>query len=533
VRRHPLRMLFLSLGLAALAACQGRCFGGAKPQQQGGPDLADPAEPSFAKEAVSYCRERSPVPRQAQVQLLIDASGSMNGFTASMPSLVTWVEHAISGLRGSSLNLAGLRTCQFNQRGGLFGCASSAALSQYAPASETNLHKAIRAALDADLTFIVTDGVAATGVGGDADCATGVDAACVARALSETIMPEHSGGEGESLLGRGPAEPGIWVLPLVTTYEGRFFSEEAISPQDFDPNTTIEQIRSQVEKETVVQDPRLGSDNRLNYFYRGPKALLLIIIARWEGLGRDAVWSLWDQARLRGVTQLKAMREFSTGVGSLPPVEVYPGFLNRIRFESLVPTDEPSEHSGTLDVAFMPGESRGSIRLDCPPASSGEGVYILKGAARWRRQQSAACVPIQQLPAYSLRLESLRGEADKKDIETIVRDYQKEVTEETIRLDLVCGTAPRRPCESQPVTARWNALRDYDRTAAGLAAGETSGSALASVLDTSTAQPSREPHRIYGLAATLQSFYELVGGGASRLALADLEICNGSAQSAP
>jgi len=280
-----------------------------------------------------------------------------------------------------------------------------------------------------------------------------------------------------------------------------------------------------------VQDPRVGSDGRLNFFYRGPKALLLIVIARQDEFGRDAVWSLWSQARLHGVTQLGDMKEFSSGISTLPPIEIYPGFLNRVRFENkdnLKATDEPSEHRGTMDVAFVPSESRSSIRLDCPPGSPGEGVYILKGERRGR-QQTAACVPIQQLPAYSLRLEPLRGESDKDDLGTIVRSYRQEGNEETLRLDLACGAGPSRPCDGRSVPIRWNALRDYDRTSAAIAAAETGGIALASVREASTAQPSREPHRIFGLAATLQSFYDLVSGSARRLSLADLEVCNGKA----
>jgi hypothetical protein len=517
VSRSPLRLTLLTCGLLALAACQGNCLGRAKPPNGGTAQSASSTDPTFSAEPVSYCRERSMAPPQATVQILVDGSGSMNGVTANVPDLVDWISHALSGLRGSSLEVASLRTCQFNQREGIFGCGSSAALQSYAPASETNLHQAIRAALDADLTFIVTDGVAATGSGGDADCASGVDAACVARALSDAVQPETGQDEG----------PGVWIFPLVTTYDGRLFTEEMISPNDFDPRATMDAIRDQLEKETVVRDPRLGSDGRLHFFYQGPRALLLIVIGRPANLGRDAVWSLWNQTSLQGVTRLESMKEFSSGIATLPPLEVYPGYLNQIRFESLKPTDEPSEHSGTMDVAFSASGSRPSVRIDCPPNGSGEGVYVLKGGRR-ERQHSATCVPIRQLPAYSLLLEPSRERADAGDLGTLIRSYQAQESEEILRLDLTCGASPRRPCESHPIPVRWNALRDYGHTAAAIAAAETGGIALASIKEASTLQPSREPHRVFGLAPVLQSFYELVEPDARRLPLADLEFCNGS-----
>lgn len=528
--RKTLRLACLGLGLVVLAACQGRC-GRPKPPQNGhNPEVSGSTEPTFAAEAVSYCREKAGAPRPARVQLLVDASGSMNGFTASLPTLLTWVEHTISGLRGSSLELAGRETCQFNQRGGVFGCTSAVALPGYKPSSDTNLHQAIRRARDADLTFIVTDGVAATGVGGDEDCATGVDAACVARALREAILPGSGGGDEASASGgSGEIDPGIWVLPLVTTFAGTLYTEEAISLQEFDPQATMEEIQAQLEKETVVQKPELGPDGRLFFHYQGPKALLLIVIARDQRLGRDAVWSFWNQASLREVKRLERLRDFSGGIGSLPAIEVYPGYLSRIRFVSLQPTDEPSEHSGTLDVAFVPGERKSQLRLDCPLDGSGEGVFLLQGEQRDGTPRGS-CVPIQQLPASSIRLESARERSDQADLDTIIRGYRREGGKEVLRLDLACGSGPRRLCGDNPVPVQWNAWRDYSRTAEGLASGESGGAALASLLDTSTAEPHREPHRIFGLAATLQSFYELVGQEARRLTLAELEVCNGGGQ---
>lgn len=523
----------LGLGLVVIVACQGRCVRPRPSKSSNRPGVSGSTAPTFSAEAVPYCRERSGTPRPARVQLLVDASGSMNGFTASMPTLMAWVEHSISGLRGSSLELVSLETCQFNQREGVFGCRSAMALPDYKPSSDTNLDQAIRRARDVDLTFIITDGVAATGVGGGADCASGVDAACVARALRESVLPGDGKGDGseEGFSGGGGTDPGIWVLPLVATFDGTFYTEEHISLHEFDPQKTMEEIQAQLEKETVVREPRQGNDGALHFYYRGPKALLLIVIARDHELGRDAVWSFWNQAPLREVKLLARLRDYSTGVGSLPAIEVYPGFLNRLRFTSLDPTDEPKEHSGTLDATFQLGEGRSRLRLDCPPNGSGEGVFLLQGEQR-DRPQSGTCVSIQQLPAYSLRLEASREKADKADLDTIIRGYHRhEGTKEVLRLDLACGAGgPRRSCGSNPVSVQWNAWRDYGRTAEGIAAGESGAAALSSILATSTTKPSREPHRVFGLAATLQSFYELVEQDARRLTLAELEVCNGGAQ---
>lgn len=526
--RGTLRLTCLGLGLAILAACQGRC-GRPRPSQNGSaPEVSNSAEPTFSAESVLYCQEPAGKPQPARVQLLVDASGSMNGFTSSLPALLTWVEHTISGLRGNSLELMGRETCQFNQQGGVFGCSPAVALPGYRPASDTNLHRAIRKASDADLTFIVTDGVAATGMGGDADCATGVDATCVARALKQAILPGISGGDEASASGEAGeiVDPGIWILPLVTTFTGTLYTEEAITPQEFDPQATMDEIEAQLEKETKVQEPGVGRDGRLFFRYQGPKALLLIVIARDHELGRDAIRSFWNQAPLRGVKRLEHLRDYSSGIGSLPAMEVYPGFLDRIRFTSFEPTDEPGEHTGTLDVAFEPDEIKSRLRLDCPPNGSGEGVFLLQSERR-DQPHSGACVPIQQLPASSLRLEAARERSDREDLATIVRGYRREGGKDILRLDLVCGAGPRRPCGANPVPVQWNAWRDYGRTAEGIASGESDGVALASLLEISTAEPHREPHRVFGLAATLQSFYGLVEQEARRLTLAELEICNG------
>lgn len=518
----------LTLGLAVFASCQGPCTSRRLPKPAAPNGIASTVS-TFSQEPVSYCRERRAALSPVRVQLLLDASGSMNGLTGAMPAVVDWIEHAVSGLRGTSIELSSARTCQFSQRMGVAECVSGITLQNYHPQSDTNLHRAIRsAAVDADLTFVITDGVAATGVGGDADCASGVDAACVARALSATVEPAVSDSESGAAFAAPAGDPGIWLLPLLAPFAGTFYTEEPIRLEDFDADATIAGIRTEIERETKIQGMRVGRDGRLNFYYEGPKALLLVIIARRQDLGRDAIASLANQTKLRGVKSAREIKDFAGGIASLPAIEVYPGFLNPVRFDKLEPVDEHGEHKGPLDVAYEAGQQRGTVRLDCPPSRPSRGAFLLHPQKRGG-SQSGSCVPILQLSAFSLRLEPYRT-SDQGSLDRLLSGYR--LTEgDALRLELACGYGEPRPCSKAPVLTRWVAVRDYARPAAALADGEGGSPALENVLALSTSRPSLEPHRIFGLAPALQAFYDLTAAKGTRsLTLADFQICNGAGQ---
>jgi hypothetical protein len=319
--------------------------------------------------------------------------------------------------------------------------------------------------------------------------------------------------------------PGIWMMPLVAQYSGVFYSEEAIAPASFDSKKTEDHVKLQDDMDVRVADPQKGSDGRLSFTYQGPKALVLIVIARSATLGRDAVAALWGEMSAQSVVRLTQLKQFRGGLAGLQPIEVYPGYLRRLHFEGVERSDVPAEHSGTLDVAWSPGESLDTLRLDCPANGAGQGVYFLTG-----RPESSAeghgCVPILMVPPYSYRLPALHS-SDESDLRGMVRGFRHDETATTLRLRLACSGTQQRACDAA-IAVRWEAVLDYRRAADGLVETAADSPALRLVQATSTESPSREPHRIFGFAPILAAFYGANAGDRQRLALATFGVCSGA-----
>jgi hypothetical protein len=508
------------VGFTLVMASCGR-FCGRRPQDNpglGGTNSAD--SPLFMNKPVTFCWERPLNLRRGSAQILVDSSGSMTGFSETTPQIVTWMQHAISQVQQSSMAVENSRLCQFNQRIGIADCTPAGRqLAQFKAFGNTNLHDAIRSAKDYGLTFILTDGVAATGGLGGGDCANGVDAACVARALKEVVHNRTTTGEA--------LDAGIWVMPLLANYNGPFYTEEQIATTDFRPEETINQIRADIEGEAVIQNPRTDSNGRLEFNYRGPRALLLIVIARWSDVGRNATQALWERSEYMSVRRIEGMKGFSSGIATFLPIELYPGFLNQVAWKNLQEPQDPSETKGTMDAVLKVETKNAAIGLTCPQKDTGEAVYRLSGVTTEVGRVSG-CVPIRMLSAFDFRFRTAQ-EKDQDALSQFLTSYQRSGDSYTeLRLNLACTMSSPRPCDTNPITAQWTAFVNYMGAADGLASGDESQLVHQQVKNISTVSPSLEPHRIYAFSTTLENFYREVGKEQRGIVLANLNICHGS-----
>jgi len=506
------------VGMTLVAASCGRSCGRRAP----GNGLEDPGSPSaplFMNKPVTFCWERPLNLRRGDAQILVDSSGSMSGFSQAIPPLVTWIQHGISQVQQSSMTVENARLCQFNQRIGIADCTPSGRqLTQFKAFGNTNLHDAIRSAKDYALTFILTDGVAATGGLGSGDCANGVDAACVARSLKEVVNFRATTGED--------LDTGIWVMPLLANYNGAFYTEEQIAIADFRSEETIKQIRSDVEAEAVIQNPRTDSNGRLEFDYRGPRALLLIVIARWSDVGRNATQALWERSEYMSVRRIEGMKEFTSGIATFTPIELYPGFLNKVTWQAMQEPQDASEIKGTIDAVLKPEDKNPTIEVICPQNDTGEAVYRLSGVTAEAGRVSG-CVPLRMLPAFDFRFRTAR-EDDQDTLAQFLTSYQRSGDAYTeLRLNLACSMSHPRPCESNPVAAQWTASINYMGAAEGLASGARSQTVHQQVKNISTVSPNREPHRVYAFSTTLENFYREIGKEQRDIVLANLNICHG------
>ncbi|MBZ5538178.1 MAG: hypothetical protein LAO31_19670 [Acidobacteriia bacterium] len=503
-------LLLLLVTMASCRGCASRKIDEGKTGQ-----YEDALAPLFVDAPVSFCRKNPVQPKRGKVQILIDSSGSLIGFQHTIAPLANWIKNSFSGLRESMIDPVASSVCQFDQNKGISNCTDfNQPLGPYRPSGDTNLHDAFRASRDNDLTFILTDGVAATGSRGSGDCAGGVDAACVARAMKDAMHAQSLEGDD--------VDRGLWIFPVVAQYDGTFFTEQPISPTAFQPNETIRRIRSDsdVGAQVGIQNPHVSADGNLVFQYRGPRMILLIVIARWADLGRAAVQSLWERAEFLGIRRIDQMRAYSSGLATLLPIEVYPGFLNPVRWQKLAERDS----RGTIDVVLKPVLDKSSITIQCPKSAQGEGDFSLTSSPL-NEGQVAGCVPIRLLPAINLRLRPVRDE-DATDLSKFVKDYgQQKGSYSDLALHLACTPELARPCNSNPIVTQWTGYMNYEAAANCLASPECHSPSLSLIKDLSTSNASIEPHRIFGLTDTVRVFFQDISDDKRSIVLGTLDVC--------
>lgn len=482
----------------------------------------DSASLVYMEQPVKFCWRRPARPWSGGAQILLDSSGSMGGFRRTVPPLVNWLQHGISRLQTSTLNITGSRLCHFSegfvQSRGLGNCAEiGAPASRFEPAYNTNVHMAIASAKDYGLTMIVTDGVAAsTGGRASDDCANGVDASCVARALRDVVSTQGSQPEGINW--------GVWVIPLAANYDGLFYTEEPIAPASFDATLTQQKVRNETGVQPLIQNPSQGRDGRLNFNYRGPRLMLLIVIARWADLGRSAVEALWERMEglgIRRASNLQDLAALSDRIAAFPPIEMYPGFVDRVEWNALEASEEAGESRGTMDVYFA--KEKQAIEMTCPAGETGAGIYHLSGKSP-DAERVSGCVGIRVIPPFTFELQAA-GQDD--DLTQFVQDFaRQDNSADRLRLALACDMSSPRPCPNNPFIAQWVGLMRYEKAADVLASGGDYHTVLRHIMEISTRHPNAEPHRIYGFADTLEAFYREMSSEQQSVIAGELQFCH-------
>lgn len=497
-------VLLLIVGIAVLAFLPNHTkTNGSSKRPDDAPDIVTMSEP------VAYCPPLSQSIPHGRVQILLDSSGSMLGVRQSVISSLRWLEQGLSRLRDSALVFDELRLAQFDARRGILPSASFPAVAaDYAPGGRTTLHQAIQASREYDLTFIVTDGVAAAGAA-SGDCAGGVDAACVARALRDAVHLEQTTAI--------PPQPGIWLIPLWVHHSGVFYTEEPTATADFDGSASLQKLHDELGQNVSISNARSDLEGNLVFDYTGPRGILLIVIARSDDLGRRAVSALRERMAENNVSAVRTVREAAGPVSAFPPIELYPGYLPRLEWVSLEEAEKPM--TGTLDVSFG---NRRRIAVECASGRRNEGEFSLTG--RWP-PRGGRCVDIYQLPAFEFEFVA-RNARDEASVTTFIAE-SKHVTvgdREQFALALQCGEG-QRPCASDPVIVTWMAQSRYDYVRDTAAEHPTGGAAILNAV--ATTDLITQPHRIYGLESLVAIFFDEVRQDRRRVPLADLELCHG------
>lgn len=517
---RPLRVLLLAVVL--LTACRRTS------PQSTLPSFPPAAGPAFPTTGFTFCRDDRVPPVPARVQILLDSSGSMVGAQKLIPQLTNWMQHSLSLLRRSSLEIRDGRICQFSarfERGGTsFPGQCSPSLTQplqgFQAGGNTNLHRAIESAAQYDLTLILTDGVAATGSGGAGDCASGVDAGCVARNLRSVVKSRAPSRKEDE-------DWGFWLVPVVVPYDGKFFSEQNVAAETFDPKVAVDHVRADTGRMVTIDRPYQLKNGELAFeSYKGPRTMLLVVLARSATLGRGLVQALWEKADFLSIRQLRSLKDYSGSLSAFPPMELFPGLAETLDWHSLEASTSVAP-VGTIDATLAgAGSDKGlrQIQVSCPPQGRGEGYFSLQGEPR-RTTEISGCVEIQVLPAIRFGLEA-QNDNDREGLSTLMPSYQLTHPKNLSSLDLKlsCGPAAVRTCEN-PISLDWRASMHYETTADCLASPQCEARTPTFIRDLSTLKPHEHPDKVYGLVETLQEFFRLASHDVKSQSMGQLGIC--------
>lgn len=445
-----------------------------------------------------------------EIPVLFDSSGSMNGFyrTGAITAVHKWTDSAIS--RGLGVRA---RAYSFNRGLGIQKSSSPPAFD-YKEMHDTNLREALEMAGGSPVSVLVTDGIPFSG-GGDGSCAGGADVGCIARTLKDFVA-KYSGA-------------GLWIIPIVGRYDGKFFTEGQTLPDDATPGPVIEQSIKKIFPDAevaVTVDPQ----SRPPMAYKGPRLGLVVVLAQDAQLGRTLVASLGSGASLAQVAAVgDEPRGFgkSMGLAYMTPLELYPGSLSSPFSLEL---SKNGEQVDTIDASVVAGEAP-ELHVACQAGFVGRVPYRLLV-----RQVSGGprCALVYSLPTISLTL-APREAASPDELaalgrvlgeQTSVRASLDSRTPFGADLDLQCSNGERPQCSSAGQgTLRLTATLSYPEAAGQLGSpGEVPPASYLGRL--STDDLPRNPHAVLGLSALVTDFLGLVSVTARAQPIGSIRVCS-------
>jgi len=443
-------------------------------------------------DGVRFCPPERPPVVSASFGVLVDDSGSMAGHRAVIGHLAGWIDRAASRLASHGLSYRENRGCYFSAKRPLKSCAE-ARLNPglFQGSGRTTLHEAVEYASRFDLSVIITDGVG--NVGGGPACANGVDAACLAAALAAAVKPRPGQASG--------THAGMWLLPLVSRYDGTLFTEQAFPADQFDAQQAAANVTKDTEVAVEVGKARVSAAGLLEYPYRGPRLFLAIVLAHPAELGRSFLGALAASAEFSQVRLTGSLKQPSRPVSALDPIEVFPGIAPEIPAFASARLGEKACRTISASLA-----GPALIRMDCPNAvDRGLLQLVSRGVPA-----GSDCVLIQSLPAQALSL------AVSDPAASPIEDFRwsGSATDPTrplqLNLLLQCRRPWSFPCPKQGFVATWRVSRDYRDSAARLGVADGGSSAERAVISLSSSSVIYQPHRLLQLREMLEAFYRNV-----------------------
>jgi hypothetical protein len=474
-------------------------------------------------------RDERPAGSEAGVQIFLDASGSMRGFSVPqvMSPLAQWVKRSAIGAPAANVQFSLIRVQAFSTAGIIDLPARAESVNYPVEHGNTNIDEMIARARDEAITVIATDGVPYTAGAESASCAGQVDVTCVAKRLREFLDDN--------------AHPGMWIVPLFGQYDGKFSAEGQQIPND--PawaDSTARQL-----KETLGGDIRIrannGPDRAMNpFFYTGPRTMLLIVLAKDASMGRIFLSALYERAGLYRVALVdEDFTAFTNAtdkaLAAFTPVELYPGYTPRVtnihgvrRKRSVA--DTPEDAGGFIDVKRLHDGTPFRAEVACAAARESTPDEIVD--LTFSTASSDVCRKLYSLPSvqYLPELPARTTEADRQDAASVVRSLAlsqgsaQQPGSLRGELHIRCAGTGGKPCSS-PTTIRVVAKVAYSDAAERLADRRASSGAVAYLQKLSTDSLVTEPFKVLALDRMLIEVMRTITQDASARDAAAIEVC--------
>ena len=482
------------------------------------PPLQNETSVRFLHDPVLYCPGPIQSPYRGDIQIFFDTSGSMIGFKSEKERLDTLTTHVISQLHTVAMNPDTVKYCLFHENKGIFGCRSEPG-GPYKPRGNTNLHEALLAASNAELTIIITDAVAASSLTENNEgCARGVDTACVARALHAVLTRPAVDAEFPDW--------GLIIIPLVILYKGPFYTESKVTLGTFDPEVTLKAVTDDFDIKTTITRPRRLKNGTLVFDYRGPRYLLILIIARHHDLARRAAQAFYERASQFGYTLWTNNDERPSRIPLVEtPIEVFPGYLPEMDYKKLtLPDDQPNAWCGTIDVTLNSTGTLPRLEVGCPHDKPGRVPVTLSGRPH-NADRVSGCIPLYELPAFSFQIIADKP-AMSAELNVFLPSYAlPNENYDAIILDTLCPVSTAFTCPDNLLTAHLAAIVDYPATADCFAEPSCPGPVHTVFERFATDSPWLQPHRSFNIHHTLELLYRELYGETYTIRLGRFAMC--------
>jgi hypothetical protein len=450
---------------------------------------------------IVYESIRPEKPLQAHVEVLIDSSASMQGFRTGLPPILHSVDEGLSYSKNLYFDVASKKTCFFNQKSGIFGCENRIdGVPIPVAAGYTNLDRAVQIASDRELTIILTDGVP-SGLSTGQDCVgSGVDAGCVAEAMSGAVRGTPGASSNELR--------GVWMVPIITMYRGLFFAEQPVSPGSYDSRGAEAAVQGAFGVNARIENPHLGSDGTLLFNYSGPRFLLAIVIGDVEA-GRAFLQQWYSHLSFSEIVRLGDAKSYEGGTALLSPFEVFPSSVPAEHFTGCQQTkDQRGRIKGDLINCSRLEENR--FKLSCRPKPS-LAELVITSQPQMEGLRLALLAPAKTTIHTRGNAQAVQGETGVADT-ALAR----------LSIQASCGGERRMRCGVDESEVKVSSVPDLALAAREVTDSSSPAGQLLQHL--STRSPASEPHKVYGLADLLENFYRRKLPD-SHHAIADLKLC--------